>query len=92
MSAFLAPQKSAHPDGLDSVAQAKGFDSLEAEREPLLLSDYAIPLPEGFGWPSIATSLAGILGTCVVFVIAFVLGRAARWNATPLVADGGHAN
>ena len=54
---------------------------LETERPPLLLGDYAIPLPIE-GWWSV--SLAGLLGTAIVFVGAVLLARAVRWNATPM--------
>lgn len=91
VAAFLAPFKSELPDGLDSVATAQGFDSLEVERPGLVLDDYEIPLPKGYEWPMIAASLAGILGTVVVFAMAIALGRTARWNAVDLAADGGHA-
>ncbi len=81
VAALLAPFKSELPDGLDAVSRQLGFASLETERPPLLLDDYAIPLPVE-GWWSV--SLAGMLGTAVVFVGAVLLARAVRWNTTPL--------
>lgn len=91
VAAFLAPFKSEFPDGLDSVAEVQGFDSLKVERPGLIFEEYEVPLPQGYEWPTVATSLAGILGTVVVFAIAIVLGRTARWNAVSLATDGGHA-
>ncbi len=91
VAAFLAPFKSDFPDGLDKVAEVAGFESLKAEREGLLLNDYEIPLPTGVGWSTVATSLAGLLGTAVVFTMAFALGKAARWNSPSLATEGGHA-
>ena len=91
VSAFLAPFKSDHPDGLDKVAEVQGFNSLKEERKGLILDDYEIPLPDLLEFSTIATSLAGLLGTCVVFGLAVVLGRAARWNVAALITDGGNA-
>lgn len=81
VAALLAPFKSELPDGLDAVSQRLGFATLETERPPLLLGDYTIPLPVA-GWWSV--SLAGLLGTAIVFVGAIVLARVVRWNASPL--------
>ena len=89
VAAILAPFKSDHPDGLDKVMQEMNLERLDFEREPLILDGYEIPLPPGYNWPAVATSLAGILGTAVVFVIAFTLAKAARLPA--MVMDGGHA-
>ena len=91
VAAVLAPLKSDHPDGLDRVAQATGIEKLNVERDGLLFNGYEVPIPDRFGWPTAATSLAGVLGTCVVFAMAFALGKAARWNLPPL-ADGRHAS
>ena len=92
VSAFLAPFKSDYPDGLDRVAEVAGFELLKVERDGLIFNDYEIPVPAGFGWSTAATSLAGLLGTCVVFAMAVALGAAARWNHPSLVPDGGHAS
>ena len=92
VAAFLAPFKSESPDGLDKVVEVTGLHVLSVEREGLVLDGYEVPVPEGPGWSILATSLAGILGTSVVFAIAFALGKAARWNGPSLAADGVHAN
>ena len=91
VAALLAPLKSDHPDGLDHVAEVTGIEVREVEREGLLLNDYEIPHLEQFGWQTAATSLAGLLGTCVVFAMAISLGKAARWKLASPVTDGGHA-
>lgn len=92
VAAFVAPFKSESPDGLDKVVEATGMDVLSVEREALVLDGYEVPLPEGPGWAILATSLAGILGTSVVFAIALALGKTARWNGPSLAADGVHVN
>lgn len=91
VAAFLAPFKSELPDGLDAVSESIGFETLKVERDGLILSDYEVPVPGGAEWPAIATSLAGLLGTVVVFAIAYVLGRTTRWNRSAFVSDAGHA-
>jgi len=91
VAAILAPFKSEHPDGLDAVSQRLEFDKLETERPPLLLDDYAIPAPEVAWWPGLPVSLAGILGTVIVFAGAAVLAGVTRRSLTPVpVVDGSH--
>ena len=90
-SAFLAPLKSEHPDGLDRVSEVTGIEALKVERDGLILSDYEVPISVSERWSFIATSLAGLLGTLVVFTFAIVLGRTARWNLSRVVSDSGHA-
>lgn len=65
--AVLSPLASAHPDGLEWVAEQKGF--LEAAREPLynIIPDYVFP---GISNEALATIVAGLLGTLVVFGVA----------------------
>lgn len=78
VAALLAPFKSDLPDGLDAVSQRMSFDALEIERPALLLDDYAIPAPEVAFWPGLPVSLAGILGTLVVFGLCVVLVAVTR--------------
>jgi len=65
--AVLSPLASAHPDGLEWVAEQKGF--LEAARGPIfnLIPDYVLP---GVSNEALATILAGIFGTLIVFSVA----------------------
>jgi ABC-type Fe3+ transport system permease subunit len=67
MLAVLSPLASANPDGLEWVAGQKGF--LDTAREPLfeLIPDYVFP---GISNQAVATILAGILGTLIVFGVA----------------------
>jgi len=71
--AVLSPLASAHPDGLEWVAEQQGF--LEAAQEPLynIIPDYVFP---GISNEALATILAGIVGTLIVFGVA--LGVAKR--------------
>ena len=72
--AVLSPLASAHPDGLEWVAKQKGF--LETARTPLykIIPDYVFP---GISNTALATIIAGIVGTLIVFGVA--LG-AAYWR------------
>jgi len=65
--AVLSPLASAHPDGLEWVAVQKGF--LETARTPLykIIPDYVFP---GISNTTLATIIAGILGTLIVFGVA----------------------
>lgn len=66
LAIMLSPFASPWPDGLEKVAEDKGFIE-KGEVEPALPS----PVPD-YAWPGItsekiATSAAGILGTLMVF-------------------------
>jgi cobalt/nickel transport system permease protein len=65
--AVLSPLASANPDGLEWVAEQKGF--LEAARAPLynIIPDYVFP---GISNEALATILAGIIGLLLVFGVA----------------------
>ena len=75
--AIASPLASIHPDGLEWVAAQKGF--LQAARGPLyrILPNYVLP---GFSNKSLATVLAGIIGTLIVFgaVLAIAYTRRSR--------------
>ncbi len=73
--AILSPLASPHPDGLERVAEDKGF--IEAAREPWyeIIPDYVFPGVEN---EALATILAGIVGTLVMFLVMFALGRLLR--------------
>lgn len=65
--AVLSPLASAHPDGLEWVAEQKGF--LDVARGPLynLIPDYVFP---GITNGAFATIIAGIVGVAIVFGVA----------------------
>jgi cobalt/nickel transport system permease protein len=73
--AVASPLASANPDGLIWVAGKKGF--LDAAREPLLnlIPNYSIP---GVSNQALATILAGILGTLMVFIAALTIAYTRR--------------
>jgi len=67
----LAPLASPDPDGLERVAEDKGF--LEQAQDALfsIIPDYTIPGLEG----SLSTILAGLIGIALVFGLMVLLGR-----------------
>ena len=75
LALFLAPLASSSPDGLERVAEDQGFLE-QAEGNQVWKSapvpDYEMP---GVGGSGIATALAGVAGTLIVFGIALGLGR-----------------
>jgi cobalt/nickel transport protein len=77
VGALLSLAASPHPDGLERVAEDKGF--LEKALEtPLLrspLPDYLFP---GIADERLATGLAGFLGTLVLFALGWALGWVLR--------------
>jgi cobalt/nickel transport system permease protein len=76
--AVLSPLASAHPDGLEWVAEQQGF--LESARGPLysVIPDYVFP---GIPNEVAATIIAGIVGSLVVLAAAWFAARATRRRA-----------
>lgn len=70
-TALLSPLASAFPDGLEWVAEEKGFidDALEPAFE--VIPDYVFP---GVGNEAWATILAGLIGTLILFGVSYGLG------------------
>ena len=70
--ALLSPLASSSPDGLERVAEDKGF--METAREAVfeVIPDYVLP---GVGNEAGATILAGIIGTLMIFGIGYGLAR-----------------
>src|SRR4030042_3429640 len=75
--ALFSPLASSHPDGLERVAEDKGFSELADSPPYELISDYVFPWVEN---EHVATVLSGIVGVlivaAVVFALGFVLARA----------------
>ncbi len=68
--ATISPLASSSPDGLERVAEDKGFVSLTQEAPFEVVADYIFPSIEN---EVLATILAGWLGTLVLFGIAYGL-------------------
>ncbi len=83
IAVFLSPFASPSPDGLERVAEDKGFLHL-AEGVELIkawMPDYVFP---GIASEALATSLAGLVGTLLVFGVLSGVGLIlARWGKAP---------
>jgi cobalt/nickel transport system permease protein len=73
MAVFVAPFACSWPDGLESVARALGFES-QATASPLAAPMVSYQLPF-IGSATVATALAGLIGTLCAFVAAYALAR-----------------
>ncbi|MBM3132537.1 MAG: hypothetical protein FJZ95_05830 [Chloroflexi bacterium] len=69
--AVLSPLASSSPDGLERVAEDKGFIDDARDSPYEAIADYVFP---GIENEALATILAGVLGTLVIF--GFVYGAA----------------
>jgi cobalt/nickel transport system permease protein len=71
--AILSPLASSHPDGLEWVAEQKGF--LETARDSFytIIPDYTMP---GISNSTLATIIAGIVGIIIVFAISYGVAHA----------------
>ena len=72
---LISPLASAWPDGLERVAEDKGFIEVAQDAPYEVIPDYVFP---GIGNDAVATILAGIVGTVVVFGLAYGLGALLR--------------
>lgn len=72
--AVISPIASSSPDGLERVAEDHGFLQLAKAPAYEILPDYTIPGVDG----SASTIIAGIVGTLVVFAIAYGIGELVR--------------
>ena len=74
----VSPFASPSPDGLEKVAERKGFlddGRLAGVQERAPIPDYAFP---GIGDGRLATGFAGFAGTLLVFALAWGVVRVAR--------------
>jgi cobalt/nickel transport protein len=70
--ALFVPLASTFPDGLETIAETLGIKA----SEPLwrgVMPDYSMPLIDN---AYVSTSLSGVLGTLLVLVVAFIVGKA----------------
>lgn len=73
---LISPFASKKPDGLERVAEDKGFLS-RAEGKPIFSSPLADYIWPGLKNEKLAGSLAGLAGTLIVFGVSW--GVAKRW-------------
>ena len=77
LALFVSPFASKWPDGLERTAEVLGLRDKEQGAEnrpvPAPAPDYKIP---GIGSPALATSIAGVAGTVLVFGLSWGLARA----------------
>jgi hypothetical protein len=73
--ALLSPLASSSPDGLERVAEDKGFLEKAMESALNIIPDYAFP---GIKNEALSTMLAGLIGTLIIFALAYAIGRLMR--------------
>ena len=73
--ALLSPLASAHPDGLEWVAEQQGFAHQAQGALYQIIPDYLVP---GIPNQALATIAAGIVGTLIVFGVTAALSSANR--------------
>lgn len=75
LAILISPFASPWPDGLEKVAEDKGFIKEVLEEGVWKYSpipDYAFP---GVGSEVIATALAGLIGTLITITIGWLIGK-----------------
>lgn len=74
VAGFLSPFASPSPDGLERVAKDKGFLHLAEGKELIkaIMPDYVFP---GIANEGVATALAGVFGTLLVFGFMLLMGK-----------------
>lgn len=70
--ACLSPLASSSPDGLERVAENKGFIDLGQEAPFQVIADYVFP---GIENEALATILAGLIGTLILFSVVYGMAR-----------------
>ena len=66
--ACLSPLASSSPDGLERVAENQGFIGQGQEAPFQIIADYVFP---GIGNEAVATILAGLVGTLILFGVVY---------------------
>lgn len=74
IAAFLSPLASSKPDGLERVAEDKGFIHLSKGQEVVKapMADYAV---SGIKNTSVSGGLAGVAGTLITFGTMYGIGK-----------------
>jgi len=75
VAGFVSLFASTHPDGLEYVAEKIGFAHAATQTLIAPIPDYVFP---GLSSEAAATAAAGLVGSALVFVVAWSLGRAIR--------------
>jgi len=73
--AVLSPLASAHPDGLEWVAEQQGFIDFAVDAPYEVIPDYLFP---GVSNESLATILAGVVGLVIVLAVTWLVTAARR--------------
>ncbi|TET97095.1 MAG: cobalamin biosynthesis protein CbiM [Anaerolineales bacterium] len=77
--AAFSPLASAHPDGLEFIAELQGFLGLAQNPSYELMPDYTLPFLSD---PVLTTILAVAVGTLVVFGLAWFIARSSVQRST----------
>jgi cobalt/nickel transport system permease protein len=81
LALFVSPLASRWPDGLDRTAEIFGLrGKVTAPVLPAPIPDYQVP---GVHWSTLGTSIAGAVGSMVVFALAWMLARALVPRGSP---------
>jgi ABC-type Fe3+ transport system permease subunit len=72
---LLAPLASPHPDGLERVAEDQGFLNRTQDAPYKVIPDYLFP---GIENESVASIVAGLVGTLLMFGLGYGLAWALR--------------
>lgn len=73
VAVLLSPFASTSPDGLEKVAETQGFAAKATVIVEALIPDYLMP---GIGNEAVATVVAALVGTIVVFGIVYGTAKA----------------
>jgi cobalt/nickel transport system permease protein len=86
--AFASPLASAHPDGLERVAEDQGF--IIAARAPTyeIIPNYQAPFVQN---EALATIVSGVIGVGLVAALGVVVGRTTSRRSAERSVDGGSA-
>ncbi len=90
MTLFISPFASSDPDGLEKVAETKGF----AERGESWKFWQHAPLPDyDISWvrnKRISTALSGVIGTVAIFLLTLGIGKSLKKSSmdrTPKIRE-----
>lgn len=82
LALFLSPFASSSPDGLEKVAETKGFSEKGEEWtfwKHAPFSDYSIPWIKN---EKVSTAFSGLIGTLAIFFIAIGIGKVIKRSTT----------